>query len=215
MHTHLDTLYRIRTLFCRSNDLYSFEFWEKVREIMEPFTAQSKYSGSVIPLIYDKQRQDWIVSEGIRWIKSDLSNWTLKEGHTDGNLQLDGVEIFFPSMQQCNAEKITPDIIIKASVKATQDEMRYESLFSLFIKEEFFFKISQAQVQIVLNNLEDYLKPVFIAGVTRPWAIKKNELQYGESLHYFFPSVVLAEGDKFIFRKTYESWKAFDSLQEG
>ena len=119
----------------------------------------------------------------------------------------DRAEIFFPSMQESNRKKTTPDIMIKASVKAAADETRYESLFALFVKEELLQKITEAQNEAVWKKLQAYLKPVFIAGTSKPWAPQKSELQYGESLQYFFPSVVLANGDKFVFREGYEDWK--------
>jgi hypothetical protein len=207
MQMHLDTLYVIRTLFCESNELDSFEFWKKIMDIIAPITAQTNYKGNVIPSIYDKQKKDWITFEGVLWKKSDLGKWTAKKNHHNVNLEFDSVEIFFPDMQQCNAEKITPDIIIKASVKAAEDEKRYESLLSLFIKEELLHQVPSAQAENAFDSLNDYLSPLFIAGTTRPWAIKKAELEYGESLHYFFPSVVLANDDKFVFRAGYEGWQ--------
>ncbi|EOR93746.1 hypothetical protein ADIARSV_3086 [Arcticibacter svalbardensis MN12-7] len=45
------------------------------------------------------------------------------------------------------------------------------------------------------------------AGITKPWAPKKTELQYGESLQHLFPSVVLDNSTEFTFREGYKDWK--------
>lgn len=206
MTTHLDTSYVVRTFFCKENRIQQFAFWQEIMTIIGPLLEQSGFKAEVVPSVFDTRKKDWLQFGELQFTEADLSKWTVRE-QAETSLNVERVEVFVPSIHESNTKKITPAIMIKASVKAAPDEDRYESLFTLFVQEALLKKITARQADEIWKGIHNYLQPVFVAGATIPWAVKKSELQYGETLQHFFPSVVLASGNQFVFREGYDDWK--------
>lgn len=206
MQTFLDTVHTGYVFYCNNKDLSKSEFWYKLIDIIQPLTARTKQPSAVIPHIYDTKKENWADFKNIQWNKPGLEKWADTE---NTERRFERVSVSFPSIKDCYGKKISPDIYLKISRKATEKEMRYEFVFMLIIKNEILENFEDEKLTALLKKLASFLQPVFIVKNERPWAIKESEYQYGDALHDFFPSAILANENEFIIRDGYEDWKPF------
>ncbi|MXV49684.1 hypothetical protein GS399_01770 [Pedobacter sp. HMF7647] len=205
MQTDYDSEFKLRVFFFKGEQLKSLSFWENIVKTIEPLTAKAGSDSAVHPSVYDKQRKDWIEFKSLQWNNDDLKKWAGKEQSSD-NFQFENVEAFFPGPSKFKASKSTPDMVIKAYIKSSGDETRYDGLFAVFLKDKFIQTLDAETLSQVMVKLYDLLNPVFVAGATKPWAPRESEARYGESLQYLFPSAILENTNEFVFRKGYEEW---------
>jgi len=203
MQTFLDTVHTVQVFYCDSDQFDQTAFWQKIIDILYPLTSKSVYDPVVIPNVYNTATENWVVFNNLQWNGIDAKKWS---GAGNKGLRLEKIAVYFPSMEHCYEEKITPDIFLKASVKATEKETRYAFVFMLALKNTFIKKIGQKEAEAVLAKLQEFLLPVFKIKKERAWALKESELEYRDFLHDLFPSVILANGNDFVFRDGYQDW---------
>ncbi|MBS1510471.1 MAG: hypothetical protein JST86_06515 [Bacteroidetes bacterium] len=205
MQTFLDTLHSVEVYYCKSNQFAETAFWQNLISILHPLTSTSRYNATVLPAVLNTTTGNWIDINNLRWNEDEAKKWC--NGNTTAS-SLQRISVYFPSMEQCYEQKITPDIFIEASLKPSEKESRYTFVFMLALKRDFITEkgIDEAAM---LHKLTDYLQPVFKIKKERPWAINENNTQYHDFLHDFFPSAIVNNGSNWQFREGYEGWQIF------
>jgi hypothetical protein len=205
MQTFLDTTHTAYVFYSANKQFSELNFWQTIMDIIKPLSSKTKQPSTVNPGMYDITKEEWVDFIDLQWNEEDLNKWVTGNTH----FKFERVYISFPSIRSCYEKKITPDLFIKASVKATEKEKRYEFVFMIVLENEFLAGFDSKEIETILTDLQVFLKTVFKVKKERPWAIKESELQYGDTLHDFFPSVILANGNEFVFREGYTDWEPF------
>jgi len=206
MQSFLDTIHSVYIFYSKKSPLSENGFWEKFVEILNPLIQFTKFQPDVKMAVYDSQSNDLIEYDDLGWSYQDLKKVT---SGNNGDLQLDKLIFFCPSLRYCYENKMTPDIFFKISAKPTSKEKRYEISFMLAVKKDLLNKVSNEKFESILNDLQQLFAPVFKIKQERQWAIPVSEFQYTDEMQFFFPSILLDAGDQFMLKDEYQNWIEF------